>query len=80
MELIKCDKNSIVKIYYKKTKNQKLLEEFINSNMDCAEVKNFEQKNAKNCCCSLNISIKRFHITGIHAIQRKNRVFLIKDI
>lgn len=80
MELVKYDRNSIKRGYYKRSKNQKLLEEFANSEMDCAEVKDFTQKNAKSCCASLNISIKNYHMTGIYAIYRKNRVFLIKDI
>lgn len=80
MELVKIDRNSIKRGCYKRSKNQKLLEEFVNSKMDCAEVKDFKQKNSKSCCNSLNISIKRYHMTGVRAIHRKNRVFLIKDI
>lgn len=65
---------------YTKTKNLKLLEEFVNSGLDCAEVKDYTQKNATVCATSLAASIKNFRMTGVRVIQRKDRVFLIKNI
>lgn len=80
MTLIPYNKNDIEEFGgFKKTKNQKILEEFVNSNMDCAEVKEFTQKDSHGCAASLNISIKRFKLLNIHAISRGGRVFLIKN-
>lgn len=63
---------------FSKTENRKLLEEFIDSNLACAKVECFPQKNSKVCTSSLNNSIKTYHMLGIKAIERKGQVFLIK--
>jgi len=80
MTLIPYNKNDIEGLGgFKKTKNQKILEDFANSDMDCAEVKDFTQANAWICASSLNHSIKNFKLLNIQAISRKGRVFLIKN-
>ncbi len=80
MTLIPYNKNDIEQIgSYKKTKNQKIVEEFINSNMDCAEVKEFTHKTGHSCANALNTAIKRFRLSSVHAICRNGRVFLIKN-
>ena len=79
MTIIPYDKSKIENFGgYKVTKNQKIIEEFVNSNMDCAEVKEFNHKTAWSCANALNYSIKRFRLSGVQAISRKGRVFLIK--
>ena len=65
---------------YSLTKNLELLEEFANSDFDCVEVTDFTQKNATTCATSLNTSIKRYRMFSIKAIQRGDRVFLIRRI
>ena len=80
MTLIPYDKSKLENFGgFKKTKNQKILEDFVNSNMDCAEVKDFTCKTASYCATSLNISIKRYKLSGVQALSRKGRVFLIKN-
>lgn len=63
---------------FTRTKNMEIIEEFVNSGMDCAKVEGFTQKTADSCATSLNLSIKRFNKAGIKAISRKGEVFLIK--
>lgn len=64
---------------YAATKNLEILEEFIESKLDCAEVKDFPHKTANCCQTSFKNSIKRFSMTGrVNVIVRNGRVFLIK--
>lgn len=63
---------------YKRSNNLKILEEFIDSDLDCAKVEGFTQKNATTAAKSLNNSIKRYKFLNIHANARKNNLFLIK--
>ena len=63
---------------YKPTKNQALIEEFINKDWEAARVCDYTHKDANSCAWSINAAIKRFRKTGIKAIVRNNDVFLIK--
>lgn len=78
MKLTKCNINEINNTYYKKSENLTLLEEFLDSNMDCAEVEGFTQKTATSCANSFNTSIKNYRLHGIRAISRKGKVYLVK--
>lgn len=60
------------------TKNQEILDEFVNSDMECAEVMGYTQKTAVSCAGSLTNSIKRFKYHGVKVISRKDKVYLIK--
>lgn len=65
--------------YYAPTKNLEILEEFINSGLDCAEIKNFPHKTANGCSTSIKNSIKRFGMnSSVTTVIRNGRVFLIK--
>lgn len=80
MKLIPYDKAKIEGImYYKKTDNLKILEEFASSGLDCAKVDEFSNKSAFSCSNSLNHSIKRYKFAGIRAISRRGNVYLIKE-
>jgi hypothetical protein len=63
---------------YKVSDNYGLLTEFINSDLKCAKVEGYTQKDARCCAFSLRASIKRYHFNSITACQRKGEVFLIK--
>lgn len=78
MKLVKANLKELGKIRTKKSDRLKLLEEFAESDMDCAEVVNFTHKHATSCASSLNESIKRYHMTSIRAIQSGDRVYLVK--
>lgn len=77
MRLKKCEIEDLTWIY-KPCKNQKLIEDFIESDMDIAEVVDYTQKTAYVCASALNVTIRRSKYGGISAIVRKGRVFLIK--
>lgn len=78
MRLVKSDIRKIKKVNYSKTCNLKILEEFVESDMDCAEIKDFTHKSAIGCAAALNVSMKRFNIGGIKAISRDGKCYLIK--
>lgn len=63
---------------YRKTANMALLEEFRNSDMTCAKVEEFTQKDAYSCANSLKNTIKICKMNSIDAIARNGEVFLIK--
>lgn len=64
---------------YQQTKNLGILEEFINSGLDCAEVKGFTHKTPSSCQNSLRSSIERFGMQSkCRAMVREGRVFLIR--
>lgn len=65
--------------YYKSTGNKQIIDEFIESGMQCAEVEDYPQKKATYCVSSLSQTIKRYRVFNVRAIQRKDRVFLIRD-
>lgn len=76
MKLVPYDEKNIK--YYKSTKNLKILEEFIESDMSCAKLEGYTQKNAKNCQTSLLGSIRKFRIHGVKVLVRKDDVILLK--
>ena len=79
MRLVPCELEP--KEYgFKKTKNFKILNEFIKSGMKCAQVEGYPQKTAHNCACSFRQSIKHFGMNHIFVITRKGKVYLINDL
>lgn len=77
MKLIPCDKKELGHIW-KPTKNFEILQEFANSDLDCVRV-GYDHTCAKNAVTSLSKSIKTFRMDGIKVVQRKDKVYLIKD-
>ena len=79
MRMVACNLNEIEsKGVYKKSDNFKILNEFAESEHTCVMIEDYTQKNAMCCAASLNTSIKRYHMTGIRAISRKDKVYLIR--
>ena len=79
MKLVPYEREKIENIGWSKTKNFKILEEFLHGDYDCVEVKEFTNKNARTCAGSLQASVRRFGLTdSVMVISRKDRVFLIR--
>jgi hypothetical protein len=78
MKFVPYDKKNIEKGVKRKSDNFKLLFDFQNSDLDCAKVLDYTQKNAAICQTSLMASIKRYHFNNIFVIVRKENVYLIK--
>ena len=81
MQLIPYDVTKVKTVGgYKKSENLLLLEEFANSELQCAKVENFPHKDAWICAAALRNTIKRNGMTNIECITRNGEVFLIKTV
>ena len=80
MKLVRYDRKLLGdEIGYKKTKYQRLLDEFDTSDMDVAVVKDWTTKNAYVCIRGLKSAIDRFGYSGKIIVLTKNGdVILIK--
>ena len=79
MNLVAYDKKKLDNLYgYKRTKWLKIIDEFVESDMDCVKLENFSHKTSTSCTAALKVAIKRYHKAGIQAIERNGEVFLIK--
>ena len=79
MKLVPYNRKDLNVSGYSKTKNLRVLEEFRDSDLDCAEVKEYTQCSPDCCATSLNNSIKVFRLNRLRAIVRKGKVYLIKE-
>lgn len=66
-------------IYTPYSNNRKILEEFIKLKADCAEITEYGNKTAYSCANSLNSSIKTYKMSGMRAVVRERRCYLIKE-
>ncbi len=78
MKLVKADRGDLYNRGYVNTNNYELLNEFIRSGLDCAEVTNYPQSTVVSCVSSLTNSIKRFHISGVRVARKKDKVYLVR--
>ena len=78
MRLIPYDKSNLKHTGYVKTKNYQILQEFIDSGLDCAKVEGWTHKSASSAQWGLTASIKRFKLNGIKCILVDGEIFLIK--
>lgn len=79
MKLVAYDKNKLGTIQgYKPTRNYLLLEEFIESDMECAKIDDDHHSSAASLAASFNNSIKRYKKFNVKVVIRKGEVFLVK--
>lgn len=71
-EFVKAD---CVPKFYKKVKNQKLLEDFLETGMDVCELK--MERMPKTCAANLRETAKRYSLP-VDAAQRNGKVYLIR--
>lgn len=64
--------------HYKKSELQNILEEFLESGVDCVKIEDWTQKTASSCASSFNVAAKRYKLVGARAISRNGEVFLVK--
>ena len=74
MKLVPYDISKIR--YYRPCKLQVILNEFVNSGLDCVEVKDFTHKNAKSCANALNTSAKKSRMNTVHASKSLSFLFM----
>lgn len=79
MKLTQYDAKKLNDRQYKRTKLFDILEEFAESDMECAKVEGWPHKSATSCQASLTKSIKNFGF-NIKVVTRNKEVFLVKTI
>lgn len=80
MNLVVCNKAELENLdYYKKSNVLKLIDEFAESDMDCARIEGSTHKTSNSCQNSFNNAIKRYKKSGIRCVQRSGACYLIKE-
>lgn len=78
MRLVPVERKTATKKWYKSGKNQKLIQAFLDSEVDCARVDGWAHKNAFTAANTLNRSAESMGAQGVHAISRGANVYLIR--
>ena len=62
---------------YKPCKNQKIIQEFLDSGEKCVKVEDYPHKDAGSCRGALALSAKRMGINNVIVVTRQGMVFMI---
>lgn len=76
MKLVPCNEDDL-KVVNPRTNLWKVLNEFVNGDFDVVEVRDFTNKDAKNCAASIGSAIRRYRF-NVQVIKRGERVFLVR--
>lgn len=76
MKLVPYDEKKVGRIY-KPCKNQKVIQEFLDSGEKCVKVEDYPHKDAGSCRTALTLSAKRMGANNVIVITRKGMVFMI---
>lgn len=78
MKLVQMNKND-VPFCFRPTKLFEILNEFVDSGMQCAKVIDHNYESTSSGAGSFNASAKRFGLSGkVKAISRKGEIYLIR--
>ena len=78
MKLIPVKKDELKNVY-KKNKNLKIFDEFLESDHDAVRVVDDSNRSTKSLSSSLHQSLRRFHYEGkIMVVKRGANVYLVK--
>lgn len=77
MRLTTVDRKEFNHAYYKQTKLQAVLEEFIAMNTPVARVDDHEYKDATACCSTLGVAAKRW-TKNVAVRMRGGNVYLVR--
>lgn len=65
---------------YRRTKWQKIVDDFLSSGDACVEIVDYTNKDARSCAGALNQYIKRSRMYNtVYAISRKSHVYLVRN-
>lgn len=78
MKLVRANREELK--FYKRTKWVALIREFLDSDMDCASVEGYTNKDASNATSAIKASIKRYGFARVHACCVNGKVYLVKEI
>lgn len=77
MKMVPYDVNKIENCYIP-GRNQKIIQDFIDSDSICVKIEDYPHKSAKNCQIAMIRSLKAMHIKTVKVIVRGKNVFLLK--
>lgn len=81
MKLVPYDIKKLEVKGYKKCSNQKVIDEFLNSEAECVEVVDYPHKNAWVCASTMRASVNRMHLSdSVRVIMNNGRVFMVKIV
>lgn len=81
MKLVPYEKNNIqnVHVVYRAGRNMRMLQEFIDSGLDCVKIEDYPHKSAMICQQNLTVSVTRLGMRkSVKVLRRKDEVFLIR--
>lgn len=80
MKLVPYNKNDIDRKHlYRQGRNMRMLEEFMESGLDCVKIEDYPHKNATICQQNLTVSITRMGLRkSVKVVKRKDEVFLLR--
>ena len=79
MRLTPYDRKKFDKRIYKLCKNQKILNEFVESGLDCAKLEDYPHKDAHSCYSCLRVSAMNMRLGNVISIHVEgNDVYLLR--
>lgn len=80
MRMVECDINDVIYSMNGRyrTVNFTLITEFLESGVDCVEIKEYTHVSAKGCVTALASTIKRCNMTGARAVMSRGKVYLVR--
>lgn len=80
MRMVECDIEDVIYSMNGRyrTVNFTMITEFLESGMDCVEIKEYTHTSAKSCVSSLALTIKRCGMTGARAVMSRGKVYLVR--
>lgn len=79
MRLVPVERKTAAKKWYGQGKNQKLIQAFLDSEVDCARVDGWTHKNAFTAANTLNRSVESMGVNTVRAISRGGNVYLLRE-
>lgn len=76
MKLVPYDEKKIDRIF-KPCKNQKIIQEFLDSGEKCVKVEDFPHRDASSCRNALRLSARRMGANSVIVVTSKGVVFMI---
>lgn len=62
--------------FYKRTNYNLIVEEFLNSDMMCAEVKDYNCKDSYVCAYNMRRALERMKVSNVNCYSHQGRVFM----
>lgn len=79
MKLVPYDVKKLGNRSFKACRNQKIIQQFLDSGETCVKLEDYPHKSANVCRCVVNASIRRMKLDStVKTVLRNGEVFLIR--